>query len=122
MPVATKQNKTSDLASQVRAERTSESVSGTPAVAVSGNMARGAGEVILASSLATNKGGGGGGSPLLDNYDTTARQSYAKAGVRWKNLDKNRRVRRFYQRYFTCLLYTSPSPRDRTRSRMPSSA
>ena len=23
---------------------------------------------------------------------------------------------------FTCLLYTSPSPRDRTRSRMPSSA
>ena len=25
-------------------------------------------------------------------------------------------------RYFACLLYTSPSPRDRTRSRMPSSA
>ena len=24
--------------------------------------------------------------------------------------------------YMTCLLYTSPSPRDRTRSRMPSSA
>ena len=24
--------------------------------------------------------------------------------------------------YDTCLLYTSPSPRDRTRSRMPSSA
>ena len=24
--------------------------------------------------------------------------------------------------YFACLLYTSPSPRDRTRSRMPSSA
>ena len=24
--------------------------------------------------------------------------------------------------YFVCLLYTSPSPRDRTRSRMPSSA
>ena len=24
--------------------------------------------------------------------------------------------------YWTCLLYTSPSPRDRTRSRMPSSA
>ncbi|MBA7550048.1 hypothetical protein ES705_42554 [subsurface metagenome] len=45
--------------------------------------------------------GGGGGSPLLDTYDTTARQSYAKAGVRWKYLDKNRRVRRFYQRYFS---------------------
>ena len=26
------------------------------------------------------------------------------------------------QRSYTCLLYTSPSPRDRTRSRMPSSA
>ena len=25
-------------------------------------------------------------------------------------------------RFITCLLYTSPSPRDRTRSRMPSSA
>ena len=25
-------------------------------------------------------------------------------------------------RKYTCLLYTSPSPRDRTRSRMPSSA
>ena len=24
--------------------------------------------------------------------------------------------------YYNCLLYTSPSPRDRTRSRMPSSA
>ena len=27
-----------------------------------------------------------------------------------------------YSIYYTCLLYTSPSPRDRTRSRMPSSA
>ena len=27
-----------------------------------------------------------------------------------------------YAQDFTCLLYTSPSPRDRTRSRMPSSA
>ena len=28
----------------------------------------------------------------------------------------------FYTQYKACLLYTSPSPRDRTRSRMPSSA
>ena len=28
----------------------------------------------------------------------------------------------FNNKLFTCLLYTSPSPRDRTRSRMPSSA
>ena len=27
-----------------------------------------------------------------------------------------------YRQYMPCLLYTSPSPRDRTRSRMPSSA
>ena len=27
-----------------------------------------------------------------------------------------------YKEVCTCLLYTSPSPRDRTRSRMPSSA
>ena len=27
-----------------------------------------------------------------------------------------------HQRLLVCLLYTSPSPRDRTRSRMPSSA
>ena len=27
-----------------------------------------------------------------------------------------------YNRYNTCLLYTSPSPRDRQKSRMPSSA
>ena len=27
-----------------------------------------------------------------------------------------------YSKYYFCLLYTSPSPRDRTRSRMPSSA
>ena len=28
----------------------------------------------------------------------------------------------FFGHLITCLLYTSPSPRDRTRSRMPSSA
>ena len=28
----------------------------------------------------------------------------------------------FCKELFSCLLYTSPSPRDRTRSRMPSSA
>ncbi|WDT36643.1 hypothetical protein PVA38_09915 [Streptococcus pneumoniae D39] len=29
---------------------------------------------------------------------------------------------KFFTLYYSCLLYTSPSPRDRTRSRMPSSA
>ena len=34
----------------------------------------------------------------------------------------NRIHRYFPDFYMNCLLYTSPSPRDRTRSRMPSSA
>ena len=37
----------------------------------------------------------------------------ASLGVEWKGLVVDRNF---------CLLYTSPSPRDRTRSRMPSSA
>ena len=31
-------------------------------------------------------------------------------------------ISNFFATHTTCLLYTSPSPRDRTRSRMPSSA
>ena len=32
------------------------------------------------------------------------------------------RAAKLWKMFYTCLLYTSPSPRDRTRSRMPSSA
>ena len=44
-----------------------------------------------------------------------------------ETLRVQRRAHRFYQTgthagSWSCLLYTSPSPRDRTRSRMPSSA
>ena len=38
------------------------------------------------------------------------------------DLDPAQGVMLFAVIYCTCLLYTSPSPRDRTRSRMPSSA
>ena len=38
------------------------------------------------------------------------------------NLDENRIQESIRSVYSSCLLYTSPSPRDRTRSRMPSSA
>ena len=38
-----------------------------------------------------------------------------------KRLDEERHVARV-EMCMICLLYTSPSPRDRTRSRMPSSA
>ena len=37
-------------------------------------------------------------------------------------LDMLGQVESYVGQYFSCLLYTSPSPRDRTRSRMPSSA
>ena len=36
--------------------------------------------------------------------------------------DKSQFEKLTFQKDKTCLLYTSPSPRDRTRSRMPSSA
>ena len=52
----------------------------------------------------------------------------------WKSLDKfvmSQKLKKYKVKgqspggniiRYTCLLYTSPSPRDRTRSRMPSSA
>ena len=39
-----------------------------------------------------------------------------------KRLIKRRLFDCFVEQAYSCLLYTSPSPRDRTRSRMPSSA
>ena len=48
------------------------------------------------------------------------------AGVHYKNVYlPQEEAERFPENmipYYSCLLYTSPSPRDRTRSRMPSSA
>ena len=46
----------------------------------------------------------------------------AKAGA-YRNADEFRHaIERIAEDHYFCLLYTSPSPRDRTRSRMPSSA
>ena len=49
--------------------------------------------------------------------------------VEFTDVGDNKRMRNWIAGYITryiqrrtCLLYTSPSPRDRTRSRMPSSA
>ena len=45
--------------------------------------------------------------------------------LRGPHIDKKSREQfeiRTHKRLIDCLLYTSPSPRDRTRSRMPSSA
>ena len=61
---------------------------------------------------------------IREKYD------YARYGNKLSKLTVQgfykRRDRMFFERmsrqYNDCLLYTSPSPRDRTRSRMPSSA
>ena len=44
------------------------------------------------------------------------------AYVRFASVYKNFREAKDFEEFIGCLLYTSPSPRDRTRSRMPSSA
>ena len=55
-------------------------------------------------SLAPSGGGGGGASALGDLTDVTLTSLTTDQVIRY------------------CLLYTSPSPRDRQKSRMPSSA
>ena len=42
--------------------------------------------------------------------------------VQWLNEEAVKRKMKFEARLYDCLLYTSPSPRDATLSRMPSSA
>ena len=39
-----------------------------------------------------------------------------------KDIKAGTKIINYVGKIITCLLYTSPSPRDRTRSRMPSSA
>ena len=50
------------------------------------------------------------------------RKYYNKEFNEHKGKLRNRRAFCMRMRQYGCLLYTSPSPRDRTRSRMPSSA
>ena len=47
---------------------------------------------------------------------------YDKAIVLYKELVEKQFSVSYYIPYYICLLYTSPSPRDRQKSRMPSSA
>ena len=55
----------------------------------------------------------------MSKYVKTVAINYEKAEGKYQKgqlgKDKNNNL-------YSCLLYTSPSPRDRTRSRMPSSA
>ena len=50
------------------------------------------------------------------------RLAEAKRKEEFKNTLEEKRTNRLKKYGRSCLLYTSPSPRDRTRSRMPSSA
>ena len=59
-------------------------------------------------------------NPLKDKYVSREFQAF---GVNLaERLEDPRRKGLYIKFAKTCLLYTSPSPRDRTRSRMPSSA
>ena len=53
-------------------------------------------------------------------------EGFQKAGIGIGDVYNETRLNRFRQeligQYYSCLLYTSPSPRDRQKSRMPSSA
>ena len=72
-----------------------------------------------------------GNSWFQGSYDAVAWNNYiandhnylrvsTDGGVTWRIVDLTRGAETHPP--LTCLLYTSPSPRDRTRSRMPSSA
>ena len=53
-------------------------------------------------------------------YDDFCKSPYYNAFVKFGSFINN--VRPLYPERYVCLLYTSPSPRDATLSRMPSSA
>ena len=63
--------------------------------------------------------GGGGGSTGVSNHVHSAAVGEGGSLSTSETLISDSNL---YSRIVICLLYTSPSPRDRTRSRMPSSA
>ena len=59
----------------------------------------------------------------VDNPEDQKELKLVKGMVAWANKSMAERGDSYrYRVCLRCLLYTSPSPRDRTRSRMPSSA
>ena len=59
---------------------------------------------------------------LMNTVITTYGRDFATANTEFRRTGAARTGRQSQTWLRTCLLYTSPSPRDRTRSRMPSSA
>ena len=58
---------------------------------------------------------------LADEISNLPKPKYYDENIRSLNKDI-KKLNNHHDYNTTCLLYTSPSPRDRTRSRMPSSA
>ena len=100
------------------------------AIAASGTMVFLAGQIALDPQTGTIVGEGdvvAQTKQVMSNVKAVL----TEAGADWSNVVKTSvflkdladfvAVNQVYGEYF-CLLYTSPSPRDRTRSRMPSSA
>ena len=58
--------------------------------------------------------------PEQDRLLSLIRENLLKIGEEWREIADY--MLQGHVEYKPCLLYTSPSPRDRTRSRMPSSA
>ena len=58
---------------------------------------------------------------LTEHFKTHTKDYHSRRGLMIM-VGQRRRLLDYLKRKSNCLLYTSPSPRDRTRSRMPSSA
>ena len=56
------------------------------------------------------------------NYDAAMDENYFDRGWIPKELANNQMKKIYVKNDLDCLLYTSPSPRDKRQSRMPSSA
>ena len=83
-------------------------------LAIDGDEATGSGRCIEGMNLADSLNSC---SNLLIKHG--GHKAAAGLTLKTKNIPKFKKV---FNEYACCLLYTSPSPRDRTRSRMPSSA
>ena len=88
------------------------------------------GSSITVTWDASPEGSGIVGYVILRNTDAGEFEEISKKLAPHKTIDKDANINRYkdakivkgMEHVYICLLYTSPSPRDRTRSRMPSSA
>ena len=90
---------------------------GIAAGAAAGTVAGPVGAVV--GGVAGAVAGGLGGKEAAEALDPTAEEAYWRDNYTREPYYENSRS---FDDYAPCLLYTSPSPRDRQKSRMPSSA